>query len=47
VKYQQKTFSIPVGNPKLPDLDYDLRVGKITQKEYERLKKKQEQNARK
>jgi hypothetical protein len=41
MRYQQKTFTIPVGLSKLTDLEYDFRVGKITQKEYKRLKTKQ------
>jgi hypothetical protein len=39
VKYEQKKFTLPVSDKKLTDLEYDLRVGKITQKEYDLRKK--------
>jgi hypothetical protein len=37
VRYQQKKFSTPIAATKLTDLDYDLRVGKIKQREYAQL----------
>jgi hypothetical protein len=36
VKYRNKTFMLPVSNQKITQLEYDLRVGKITQQEYNR-----------
>jgi hypothetical protein len=45
VKYQQKTFTLPVSNQRLTQDLYDLRVGKITQQEYDRrMNKRKEQN---
>lgn len=40
MKYQQPAFSLPVCNKPMTDLEYALRVGNITQAEYDRLKKR-------
>jgi hypothetical protein len=42
VKYRDKTFTLPVSNHKITQLEYDLRVGNITQREFDRLVKQQE-----
>lgn len=39
MKYTQPSFTIPVGGSKLTDLEYDLRVGKITQEQYDAITK--------
>ncbi len=36
MKYQETTFTIPVSHQQLSEDEYDLRVGKITQQEYNR-----------
>ena len=36
MKYQSPAFSLPVCSKRISDLEYDLRVGKITQAEYDR-----------
>jgi hypothetical protein len=41
VKYTQKKFVVLVGAHKMTHLEYDLRVGKITQREYDGLVKKE------
>jgi hypothetical protein len=46
MKYTQKKFSIAVGAHKMPDLLYSLRVGNISEAEYERLTKEQQHNRR-
>jgi hypothetical protein len=32
--YQQSSWTLPASNGKMTDLEYDLRVGKITEAEY-------------
>ena len=40
--YQQQSWTLPVGGSSITDLEYDLRVGKITQEEYDARVKKSE-----
>jgi hypothetical protein len=47
MKYLQKTFTLPSGGSKLTDDDYDLAVGKITQKEFERRQAAKKDSSRK
>jgi hypothetical protein len=47
VKYQQTTFTLPVSNQRLTQDLYDLRVGKITQQEYESRQKQGRKKATK
>lgn len=35
MKYQDKTFTMPVNTKRISDLEYALRVGNITQAEYD------------
>lgn len=35
MKYLEKTFTLPVSSGSLSDLEYALRVGKITPEEFE------------
>ena len=38
MKYVNQTFTAPVCTKPLSDLEYDLRVGNITQQEFDTLK---------
>lgn len=35
--YQNRTFTCPTTGKKITDLEYNLRVGNITQEEYDKL----------
>jgi hypothetical protein len=37
MRYALPTFSLPVANARISEAEYALRVGKITQEEYDRL----------
>jgi hypothetical protein len=34
MKYQQKSFTLPTTNKQMSTLEYDLRVGNITEREF-------------